>query len=741
MPMKLHQKILALVLACAMVLSMTVLAAETDGAQEEAGLPTDVAADAWYAEAVAFVQENGCMNGYADGTFAPDRTVTRGHLFQTLYQMQGSPAVEASTFTDVAADAWYADAAAWAQDKDLATGTTFRADTAVTRQVLAKVLVSYAELTGRATRGGGLEDVADADAVSAGMRDYVASALASGYMNGYSDGTFRPAGTLTRAHLAQTLMNYFSLDVSYDSDQRPVLLQGAMTIETEDMMDALEDPVSYRLGQWDFVAGTYAGYPVVVSRTEQGMANAAASTVLAMEFFNPVAVINQGTSGGHDPDLHTFDIVLGQRSVNYSAWKSVASAEGAGVDYTALEMNGVYAYDADEGTFVQSVYHEGDAGLLDAANAVKDTYTQGDVVEGVIASCDAWNNQIDRMLFLHEFYGSSCEEMETDAVAQICQTYSVPFLGIRILSNTGIYGENFNAATGPACQSYVLSVAEEYIDSYLSTAPASVTANIAQSSLESQSYDKTQRPVLLQGAMTIETEDMIAALEDPQEYTLGQWYYVAGTYEGYPVVVSRTEQGVANAAASTALAMAFFNPVAVINQGTSGGHDPELHTFDIVLGARSLNSTAWKTGASAQGAGVDYKDFVMNGVYAYDKSQDTFVQSVYHQGDAGLLAAANAVKDTYTQGSVVEGVISTSDEWNNQIDRMLYLHEVNGSSCEEMETDAVAQICQTYSVPFLGIRILSNTGIYGENFDPASGPACQGYVLSVAAEYIRTELR
>lgn len=156
--MKLYRKLLALVLCCAMVLSVSALAAEPETDQTEEAAPvTDVAEDAWYADAVDFVRENGYMNGYADGTFGPERTVTRGHLYQTLYQMQGSPEVEASGFTDVAEDAWYAGAAAWAEDKGLATGETFRADTPVTRQVLAKVLVTYAELTGRAIRGRGPE--------------------------------------------------------------------------------------------------------------------------------------------------------------------------------------------------------------------------------------------------------------------------------------------------------------------------------------------------------------------------------------------------------------------------------------------------------------------------------------------------------------------------------------------------------------------------------------------------------
>lgn len=486
--MKKTRKLLALFLTLTMALSLCAAALAAGPESDAPATFTDVAEGAWYAEAAAYVSGKGYMKGYADGAFAPGTTVTNAQLYQTLYQIQGSPAAEASTFSDVPETSWYADAAAWAQAAGLAEGEAFQPGSDVTREALAKILVSYAGYTGRNTKGGSLEDVADSGQISDALSGYVASALGTGLMSGYDDGTFRPNDTLTRAQLAKILQNFDALDVSYTSSKRPILLQGAMTIETQDMMDALDEPVAYRLGQWDYVAGTYEGYPVVVCRTEQGMANTGASTALAMEFFHPVAVINQGTSGGHDPDLHTFDIVLGKQSTNYSAWKSVASAKGAGVDYKALEQNGVYAYDKEEKTFVKEVYHAGDEKLLAAANAVKDSYTKGKIVEGTISSCDAWNNQIDRMLFLHEFYGSSCEEMETDGAAQICQTYDVPFLGIRILSNTGIYGENFDPASGPACQAYVLEVVKAYIDSYLKDAPDAVTANTAKSSLDDMKW-------------------------------------------------------------------------------------------------------------------------------------------------------------------------------------------------------------------------------------------------------------
>ncbi len=91
------------------------------------------------------------------------------------------------------------------------------------------------------------------------------------------------------------------------------------------------------------------------------------------------------------------------------------------------------------------------------------------------------------------------------------------------------------------------------------------------------------------GAMDVEVETLVAALKDKQVLTVGSWTYWQGTLSGYPVVVSRTEVGLANAAAATTLAMERFQPRLVINQGTAGGHDPALHRGDIVIGTKSFN--------------------------------------------------------------------------------------------------------------------------------------------------------
>ena len=109
---------------------------------------TDVAADAYYAQAVLWAVENGITNGTSETTFGPDQTCTRAHAVAFLYRMSGSPAAAGSTFSDVAADAYYSTAVAWAVEKGITngtSGTTFSPDDTCTRGQIVTFLYRLAQ--------------------------------------------------------------------------------------------------------------------------------------------------------------------------------------------------------------------------------------------------------------------------------------------------------------------------------------------------------------------------------------------------------------------------------------------------------------------------------------------------------------------------------------------------------------------------------------------------------------------
>lgn len=254
---------------------------------------------------------------------------------------------------------------------------------------------------------------------------------------------------------------------TYKSRVRPILIEGAMNTETEVLVRALKNPVAYRELNYLFVAGTYKDYPVVVARTEQGLANAAASTALAIKKFNPVAVINQGTAGGTTPALKIGDIVIGDKAIPTSAYKSGYSPKGAGVDFTAQKMRGTYAFDAATKTFQPNNEYPADPTLFNVAFVVANKHENFNAVSGTIGSADWWMCWVDYMDMLNERYGMLCEEMETVAAAQICRNAGVPFIGIRVLSDNITIGQEYDPAIAATCQNFVLLVTERYIRTVL----------------------------------------------------------------------------------------------------------------------------------------------------------------------------------------------------------------------------------------------------------------------------------
>jgi adenosylhomocysteine nucleosidase len=237
-----------------------------------------------------------------------------------------------------------------------------------------------------------------------------------------------------------------------------------MGIEVDRLVGRLERASSEQIGGWSFWRGTIDGYTVIVSKTLKGGANAAAATALAIDHYHPIAIINQGTSGGHDAALQLFDIVLGTSAVSLSAFRAPHRDAGTGSNPLAWRPMNLNASDGTASIGPPSIGRfTGDPVLLDAARSVMRSYARGKVVDGVIGTSDLWIDELDLIARFHNDFGTSVEEMETASAAQIAGVFHVPFLGIRVVSDNVTNGAPYNPKTSEACEDYVYDVLKAYI--------------------------------------------------------------------------------------------------------------------------------------------------------------------------------------------------------------------------------------------------------------------------------------
>ena len=129
-------------------------------------------------------------------------------LATILSRLEGEPAVKsAGTYSDVAADAYYAKAVAWATENKIVSGYGngfFGPADNITREQMAAMLARFYALSG-ITAAGSADGYADADAISAWAVNGVALCTARGLVQGDPQGRFRPQSDLTRAQIAAFL--------------------------------------------------------------------------------------------------------------------------------------------------------------------------------------------------------------------------------------------------------------------------------------------------------------------------------------------------------------------------------------------------------------------------------------------------------------------------------------------------------------------------------------------------------
>ena len=161
----------------------------------------DVAVNVWYAQAVNWAVEKGITTGTTPTTFSPDNTCTRAQILTFLWRAVGSPKMSGSNpFSDVKSSDYFYDAALWASNKGMVSGTTFAPNTPCTRSATVVYLWKNAGSPSVSYKGNFTDVQGTSEYATA-----VAWAVEEGVTTGTTPTTFSPDTPCTRAQIVTFL--------------------------------------------------------------------------------------------------------------------------------------------------------------------------------------------------------------------------------------------------------------------------------------------------------------------------------------------------------------------------------------------------------------------------------------------------------------------------------------------------------------------------------------------------------
>ena len=185
----------------------------------------------------------------------------------------------------------------------------------------------------------------------------------------------------------------------------------AMHKELELLLPLLQDSEESRMGGCEFHRGKMGRHDVIAMQCGIGKVNAAMGALTLINAFLPDFVINSGVAGGADLSVNVMDVVAGTRVAYHDVWCGPESELG--------QVQGL------------PLYFQGAKRLLDLIPE------RDDIHKGLICSGDQF---IDKMEDVKRIKGIFPEalavDMESGAIAQVCHVSNVPFLALRVISDS-----------------------------------------------------------------------------------------------------------------------------------------------------------------------------------------------------------------------------------------------------------------------------------------------------------------
>ena len=185
----------------------------------------------------------------------------------------------------------------------------------------------------------------------------------------------------------------------------------AMHKELELLLPLLQNSEESRMGGCEFHRGKVGRHDVIAMQCGIGKVNAAIGTLTLVNSFLPDFVINSGVAGGADQSISVMDVVAGARVAYHDVWCGPESELG--------QVQGL------------PLYFEGAKRLL---NIVPD---REGIHKGLICSGDQFIDTLDAVSRIKgNFPEALAVDMESGAIAQVCHLNKVPFLALRVISDS-----------------------------------------------------------------------------------------------------------------------------------------------------------------------------------------------------------------------------------------------------------------------------------------------------------------
>jgi adenosylhomocysteine nucleosidase len=184
-----------------------------------------------------------------------------------------------------------------------------------------------------------------------------------------------------------------------------------MAKELELLLPLLQDSEESRMGGFVFYRGNMGKHDVMVMQCGIGKVNAAMGALTLVNAFLPDYIINSGVAGGADKSVSVMDVVAGERVAYHDVWCGPESELG--------RVQGL------------PLYFEGAKRLLDLLP------DRDDIHKGLICSGDQFIDTIESVNNIKgSFPDALAVDMESGAIAQVCHLNHVPFLAMRVISDS-----------------------------------------------------------------------------------------------------------------------------------------------------------------------------------------------------------------------------------------------------------------------------------------------------------------